>query len=326
MATSGAGIDESVDNLQRFIGVLTVTIEAVREHAEAIDERADAIDELDGETEEAVSDLAAALADFDDDLSDGEHDALDRLESLGQEARNGSDDRLAGAKADVEQAGTGFEGVLEEGGARLEETHTELGRDGFDALASTVRDVESALAEDHRQLLVRFDQLDSAVAALETRAVAAHTHTAGELERAGALAAARLSSIETRASDGVAALDGSAGEVDAFCGDQENDLAGLYDGLTEDVDTQTAELVSGVEEALAASADIVSTSVEQELADRVQSLVEDAFGPYLGELAGLQLVLDDALAPAGELWPLVDELERALAVMDGISDLLRALE
>jgi hypothetical protein len=57
-----------------------------------------------------------------------------------------------------------------------------------------------------------------------------------------------------------------------------------------------------------------------------ETVVNEAFTPYLAELDTLVAFLDDARGPAtGELPLLVDDLEKALGVIDTIAELLQNL-
>lgn len=327
MATPSGGPDDSVQNLERFISVLTSTIEEVHEHASTIEDHADTIEDLDSDTETALEDLASALSDFEDDLVGSEHDALEQIQTLRQEARDGADQRLAQAEGEVERAGSDFDSVLEDGRARIEEAHSELTSDGFGQLETTMETVESGLAEDRQQAEGAFDQLDGAVAEFETRATGAYTDTTGEFDQTVGEIANQQSALETDAGDGVAALDGVGDDIDGFCRARAVELISLYDGWGTEVGTQAQELMDEVATLLIEASVFVDTLIQDELTEPVESVQNDTFVPYLNELGELQSVLEEARGPAaGELLPLVDELEKALAVMDTMAELLKALE
>ena len=91
--------------------------------------------------------------------------------------------------------------------------------------------------------------------------------------------------------------------------------------------TPLADPMCGSATLLIEASVFVDTLIQDELTEPVESVQNDTFAPYLNELGELQSVLEAARGPAtGELLPLVDELEKALAVMDTIADLLKALE
>lgn len=319
--------DDSVENLERFISVLTVTIEEVHEHSSTIEDHADTIEDLDSDTESALEDLSTALADFEDDLTGAEQDALEQVQALRQEARDGTDQRLTRAESEVERAESDFESVLEDGRSRIEEAHSELTSDGFSGLEATMQNVESALAEDQQQAVASFDGLDAGVAELETRTTGAYTDTTGEFDQTNAEVANQQTAIETDAGDGITALDGVGDDIDGFCRAEAAALVGLYDGWGGEVDTEAQELMDEAATALIEASVAVDTLIQDDLTDPVQAVLTDAFGPYLTELGELQSVVDEAQGPAtGELMTLVDDLEKALGVMDTIAELLRALE
>lgn len=327
MATQPGGGDEAVANLQRFISVLTATIEEVHDHASTIEDDTDAIEDLDSDTQGALDDLASALSDFEDDAVGAEQDALEQIQALRQEAREGAETRLERAGNEVERAQNDFDGVLEDGSARLDEAHSSLTDDGFGGLESSMESVESALAQDRQEAEGAFDQLDGAVAEFETRATGAYTDTTGEVDQTVAEAATQQSAIETDGGDGVTALDGVGDDVDAHCRAQAAELEGLYDGWGPEIQTDATELVDEVSTLLVEASVAVDALVQDELTEPVDAVLNDAFTPYLAELDELQAFLEDARGPAtGELALLVDDLEKALAVVETIAELLKALE
>ena len=69
------------------------------------------------------------------------------------------------------------------------------------------------------------------------------------------------------------------------------------------------------------------TTTHDQLNDGTEAVLHGGFEPYLSELAELQAGLEGAAATATDsLLPLVDELERAEAVIDSIDKLLDTLE
>jgi flagellar biosynthesis chaperone FliJ len=327
MAAPSGGPDDSVENLQRFISVLTSTIEEVHEHGSTIEDHSDAIEDLDSDTQGALEDLASALSDFEDDLVGSEHDALEQVQALRQEARDGSDQRLERIGSEIERAQGDFDAVAEDGGSRLEEAHSELTSDGFGGLETTMESVESALAEDRQQAEGAFDQLDGAVAEFETRATGAYTDTTGEMDQTVGEVANQQSAIETDGGDGVTALDGAGDDIDAFCRAKAVELIGLYDGWGPEIQAEATELTDEVSTLLIEASVAVDTLIQDELTEPVETVLNDAFTPYLSELDELQAFIEDARGPAtGELAVLVDDLEKALAVVETIAELLKALE
>lgn len=326
MANPGGGPDDSIENLQRFIAVLTTTIEEVHDQGETIEEHADTIEDLDSDTQGAVEDLASALSDFEDDLVGTEADALEQIQTLRSEAREGTDQRLARAESEIERAQGDFDGVLEDGSARIEEAHSELKSDGFEGLEGTMDAVESALAQDRQEAVGAFDQLDGAVADFETRTTGAYTDSTGEFDQTTAEVANQKTSLETDAGDGVTALDGVGDDIDAFCRAKAADLEGLYDtwnGLLQGTGT---ELIDEVSTLLIEASVAIDTLIQDELTVPAEAVVNEAFTPYLAELDTLAAFVDDASGPAtGELPLLVDDLEKVKAVIGTIAELLANL-
>ena len=328
MATpSGGTYEQSVENLERFIGIVRTSIEEVHDHASTIEDHTDTIEDLDSDAQSALEDLASALSDFEDDLAGSEQDALEQIQGLRQEAREGVDQRLERAGNEVERAQGDFDDVVEDGRSRIEEAHSELTSDGFGGLETTMEGVESALAGDRQEAEGAFDQLDSAVADFETRTTGAYTDTTGEMDQTIGEVANQKSAIETDGGDGVTALDGVGDDIDAFSRGKAGELEGLYAGWGPEIQTESTELIDEVSTLLVEASVAVDTLVQDELTEPTDTVLNDAFGPHITELGELQSFVDDARGPAtGELPILVDDLEKALGVIETIADLLKALE
>jgi hypothetical protein len=227
----------------------------------------------------------------------------------------------------VERAQGDFDDVVEDGTGRLDEAHSGLTSDGFGGLESTMESVESALAQDRQEAEGAFDQLDGAIADFETRATGAYTDTTGEIDQTVGEVASQQAAIETDGGDGVTALDGVGDDIDAFCRAQAADLEGLYGGWGPEIQTEATELTDEVSTLLVEQSVAIDTLIQDGLTEPAEAVVNDAFAPYLTELDELQAFIEDAQGPAtGELALLVDDLEKALAVVETIAELLKALE
>lgn len=321
------GLDEGVLNLERFIGILMTTIEQVQGHTSVIEEHAEAIEGLDDEAENALADLGGALEDLQGDLESEQQDALEGIGSLRDEAREGSEQRLARSESQVERAGSEFDGAMDEGRTALEQSQSTVSSEGFQRLESTMEGVESALADDRQEAEAGFEALDTAVAELQQRATGAFTATDGAFDQTVAEIADKKDAVETDAGDSVTALDQAGDDIDGECRTQAGELEGLYDGWKAQIAADAADLVDSVEDLMDDTAAFVDTVAEDQLDTPAGVVLEQAFDPYLSELATLQADLDEARGPAAdELVPLVLELERALGVIDTIDQLLNALE
>jgi uncharacterized phage infection (PIP) family protein YhgE len=326
MANPSGGPDDSVENLQKFIAVLTSTIEEVHDQASTIEDHADTIEDLDSDTQSAIEDLTSALSDFEDDLVGSEADALEQIQALRTEAREGTDQRLARAESEIERAQGDFDDVLEDGSARIEEAHAELKSGGFEQLESTMDAVESALAQDRQEAEGAFDQLDGAVAEFETRTTGAYTDTTGEFDQTTAEIANQKTALETDAGDGVTALDGVGDDIDAFCRAKAAELIGLYDAWNGTLQGEGTELIDEVSTLLIEASVAIDTLIQDELTVPAEAVMNEAFAPYITELDAMLAFVEDARGPAtGELPILVDDLEKVRAVIATIAELLANL-
>src|SRR5262245_28371865 len=138
MANPSGGTDAGVQNLERFIGILTNTIEQVQAHTNAIENHASTIDDLDHQAEGDLSDLGGALDDLEEALESGEEDAVQEIGRLREEAHEGSDQTMAEAQSSLEGAESSFDSAIQEGRDHLQEEVDGLTSDGFEPLESTM--------------------------------------------------------------------------------------------------------------------------------------------------------------------------------------------
>lgn len=325
--TPRGGVDEGVHNLERFIGILMNSIEQVQAHTTAIENHGSTIDDLDHEAEGALQDLGGALDDLEETIESGEEDAVKEIGRLGDEAQEGSDQRLAESESSVEGAESSFESAMQEGRSGLEQELSSLTSDGFTQLESTMDNVESGLADDRQQAETAFDGLDTAVQDFEQRGGQAFDAAEAAFDQTNGEIANHQSAIETDAGDGATAFDALGDDIDGHCRGLAGQLEGLCDGWKTEITDDATDLVDQVTTLFADTGTALQTAAQDQLDTPAQAVLTDAFEPYLSELAELQALIEGAQGPASdELLPLVDDLEKALGVIETIDQLLNALE
>ena len=327
MATPNASPDDSLENLQRFIAVLTATIEQVHAHASAIDEQADAVEDQDGEAQGAATELADALTDLEDGLERAEHDALEELQALQETARQGAEERMSRAGTEVESAQADFEGVLDDGSARIDEAHSGLDEGGFDGLGRTVETLESALEQDRQEAVAAFDGLETALAEQEARAGSAHADAGAGMDETAEESRSQDLGIGGEVNDGISGLEAAAGAIDQTCNSVAVALEHLYGGWRDALRDEAGALITHTVHLMRDTAEAMETLAEDELSASSEEVANARFGPHLKELDGLLANLEGTpQVTDSELSPLVDGLEKALGVVETIGSLLAALE
>jgi predicted nucleic acid-binding Zn-ribbon protein len=327
VATPNASADQSLENIQRFIAVLTATIEQVHAHAGTLDEHADAIEDQDGDAQDAATELADALTDFESGLERSEHDALEEVQALQETARLGAAERMARAQGEVESAQSDFDSVLDDGAARIEEAHSELDADGFDALARTMEALEGALEQDQQEAAAAFDTLESALDERQTRMESTFAEAVAAIEETANESRNQEFEIGADVNDGLSALEGLVTEIDAFCSALDKVVLGLYETWREALRTEGLELVADTAKLMQDAAEAMQTLTDDALVEASDEVLDERFVPHLEALGELLASVEGTPALVdSELLPLVDDLEKALGVVETIGSLLAALE
>lgn len=327
MATPNASADQSLENIQRFIAVLTATIEQVHAHAGTLDGHADAIEDQDGDAQDAATELAEALTDFEAGLERAEHDALEEMQALQETARQGAAERMARAEGAVESAQSDFDSVIDDGAARIEEAHSELDADGFDALARTMEALDNALEQDQQEAVAAFDGLESGLGERETRVESAFAEAVTAVEETVYESRNQEFEIGTDVNDGISALEGVVNEIDGFCQGLDKVVLGLYETWREALAAEGVELVVDTAKLMQDTAEAMETLTDDELVEASEEVLDERFVPHLEALGDLLANVEGTPAlMESELLPLVDDLERALGVVETIGSLLAALE
>ena len=317
---------DEIQKLQRFLGIVTATIEQVQEQAETIEDHSGRIDDLDQDADSALEDLQGALEEFEGDLESGEQDTLEQVQNLREDVREGTTQRLSRAEQDVDQAGSEWTSALEQGRGDLEQELSELNADGFGQLESTMAEVESALAQDRQQAEASFDLLETGVAELEQQVTGALGDDEGAFDQTAQELADQQTALGVDAGDAVTGLGQQGDAFDGECRSLAGALEGLYDEYRNEIAVEGQDLIDSAEALFKDAAEGMDSATEDQIETPAQAVMTDALEVYLTELGTLENTVDAPGKPtADELAPLVDDLEKAMAIIDQIDQLLQAL-
>jgi hypothetical protein len=137
----------------------------------------------------------------------------------------------------------------------------------------------------------------------------------------------RRDTLETEGADAVTAFDAAGDDIDADARALGGELEALHLAWVPQVEAESQDLADSMEDLLAELSSFVDTASDEALEGAVSAVLDGGFEPYLSELTELQAAVDGAEAAAADaLLPLVDELERAAAVIETIDNLLDTLE
>lgn len=164
-----SGYDESVANLQQFIGETSSASAYLTSAAARLDNASSRIDELEQDAQGDVGDTNEALAEAEERLAAGRESALGALEALAQVAEEGASSAIDAQQDRLEDAAQETEDAAEAAREDLEDAYDRLSEDGFRETESSLADLGSAADDASNDATTSFGGLADAVTALTGR-------------------------------------------------------------------------------------------------------------------------------------------------------------
>jgi hypothetical protein len=306
--------DDSLAKLEEFNALLAKTLGELQEGTSDLENEGSSLDQAAGHAGETIGGLEEQLAEWLERLGSGGEEAGGQLRDLSEAASDGADDRLGAVDEKLEQEASTTGERVDAGQETLETGFADLRAQGFEALGTTLEELDGELAQD-------FAELASAVAATREQMVAAGAERVQELGEA-------QQEVEQHGSAVTEAADTLTSGVEAQQGAAEGDGEGIADGLDSAYDAWAQEAVSQVDEYVAALESAFTDAAEalgtagEELGAAVDRAREESLGARDADLAESAGVIEAGEAVAGMLEPIVDDLEVVLRVVDQIQQLL----
>jgi hypothetical protein len=186
--------------------------------------------------------------------------------------------------------------------------------------------VESALAQDRQQAEASFDELEAGVDELGQRVTGALDDDEEAFDQTAQEVAGLRTALEVDAGEAVTGLGQQGEEIDGECGSIAGELETLYGGYQGEVTAEAQDLIDAAETLFADAGAGLDSATEDQIEAPAQAVLADSLEVYLAELGTLQGTIDGIGKPtADETAPLVDDLEKAMAIIDQIDQLLQAL-
>jgi hypothetical protein len=320
-----ATLDDSVRNLERFVGLLTVaTGELERVGKDLADSQKD-LSQLDHEAAAEGGGLNDRLEDLESALESAEENATGALQDLhdtavaAQETIDESQERLEVAVREVEER-------TRDASDAVEDAHSRLLDQGFEALGRVVDEVRTE-AETAREAAAGLtEELVIAVRGFEAECEPAWNQGEAALDEALSDAQTLDASLEAAADECVEGLESEAHELEGACTSLELDVTTIYQGLAETADAEQQALCETLRAAAQAAASTVETDGQERLELPARTVEEQGLTPLAAELAELAAVIADGALVKETLPPLTADLAKCQAVIGQINDLLQAVE
>jgi chromosome segregation ATPase len=318
-----ATLDDSVQNLQQFIGELTTATGALDQVTSHLDSSARELADLDSAVAEHAGGLNDDLEEFGTQLESAETEAVQAVEDVGQAAGT-AQDTLEDARGQVEHAADEFETQVQAVMTALDTDDQELTAQGFTLLSQAVDEAESELEAERQDAEQAFTEMADGVHTLETESQAVWDAADQAVDQAAAEAAAQESSLEGQATEATHGFETATSEFTGACQTLEAELGAIYEGCVTGIDAEADQLDHGLE-GLAQEAVAFVERGEHERLEAPADLVEkEALGGLHEEYTTLGHFLETAQTVAQDLDPLADDLEKSQGVCADVDRLISA--
>jgi uncharacterized phage infection (PIP) family protein YhgE len=324
---AGAGLDEGVGNLQRFIEGVQKTSDELGEAASTLESTASDFERLEGDAEESIGGLNGDLEEGIDQLDRAFEEAREAIDGVADAAEDIADSRLSDARESLDEAGGDCEAELSEGRAGLEEGFARLSESGYDAYATALEEAEAELGQLDDSDRDAFDGLEESASDMRGRVSEASSDTVNAVDEAEGEVKTATSNLET-AFDAVTSewKDSIDNQLQEGCEDTGAALAAEYEAWGEEAGDVAESLVEQVAEVIAEAAEFVGADSAEAMTEAAENGIAEPGADLLERLAETQETLDAGEQLATRLEEMVPDLQTCLNVMDEIDRLLNALE
>lgn len=319
-----AGQDESVQNLEAFIALVTQTTSELNDQTAEVETAQAELDRLSDEVDDSLGGLGDTIEDGLDALGDEADRAAAALADVETAGREAAESRLSQLSSDLGAAAERAESRASGARERIEEGFDDLKADGLQAFAEVLHELADDADGARGEAEAGFGELGEAISAAEASLREAQDDATQALDEAAS--SASQEAAEVTAAGQQAASDWAEGraELEADAAEAQSALADAYTEWTEHVRQQGETALAAAREALA-GAEQAATESAGLLDEAARAASEDAL-PEMAEEAGevtSAVEPGDPLAQALE--PMVTELVVVQSVVDQIAKLLQEI-
>jgi DNA anti-recombination protein RmuC len=324
---AGAGLDEGVGNLQRFIAGIQKTSAELGEATSSLEAASSEFSRLQGDADEAIGGLTEDLEDGRDRIDQAFEEARDAVDEVTETAEDIGSSRFGDAEESLDESGQECEGQLAEGRAELEATFARLTEAGFQGYGSAVEEAEAALETLDGADKDAFDGLEEGLGQMRERLDDKRSETGEALDES----ASEVGDVGSELEDAFTAVtdewkDAIDNELREGCDAAGEELARIYeewrsaaesaaDALKEELSNLTAEVAEFVQPE---SVQALAEAVEKGLNDPVSEVFE-RFDDTLETLGAGETV-------AESLEGMTPDLQKSLNIVEEVDRLLNAME
>lgn len=321
-----ASVDDSVANLQKFIGEAEAAASHLTHSNVQLQEISEGVEQLGQRAQSEIADLNGALQDGLQELGSGREALVTALEGVADEADESVSDAIDAKESDLEDAVREMEDEAESSKDELEQACDRVTDDGFRVHAEALQNLESGLDDAQQASEEAFESLAGEVQSLQARGEAVKEETAGALAEAESEAEREAADLGERFD---AARTEWAQTIDEGLRESCEEVGGQVQQLYADWGEAVGGLAGEIDEECAPPFEAAATFLEQEsyqaLEQAVTELLQTPSEALLveqGEAAG---VLEAGSAVAEALTVLIPDLRVSVSVVGEIERLLNEL-
>lgn len=324
---AGAGLDEGVGNLERFIEGLQRASAQLGETTSGLESAGGDLERLEGESQDTIGGLTDDLEEGADAVQQALDDTREAVEEVGDTAQEGADGRLSDAQESLEESAGECEEQLSQGQAALDERFARLSESGYDAYGSALEEATNETNQADGANREAFDGLEESVDEGQGRLDAASAEAVDALEEAASETEGAGRELDdaftTVTAEWKESIDNQLREG---CQDAGEALASAYGSWGDEASSVADSLGEQVDEVLTQAAEFLGADSSTALEEAREAGLDEPGGDLMERFDDTSQSLEAGEGLAQALEAVAPDLQKSLDVVDQVDRLLKALE
>jgi chromosome segregation ATPase len=314
-------VDDSIQNLQHFCGVLADSNHRLESLSDALDSFASHMAEVEDTTEQQWNQLSEGLRAVIHTAESATNEVVTEVASLATAADDLAGSRLGSVAQELDNAEEGLTAHLRNAHESLAHRFDGVESNGYDAakakLDASVAEVDSAETDLDHHVTAATDALHTADGHLEA--------ADGDLTHAIADANAAVEEAESHFDSAVQEAEAVDDTALAAASHEQGELDGLYGSFQHEIEDATQHLSDAITETGQEVGDALSHDIKDKLEADVDSQATQPAAKWDTELDGLDATLKDLETETKDLPKLVADLEISKRKVAELDEVLSAM-
>lgn len=319
---SNAGVDDAIQNVSRFCGVLSQTAGQLQSLSSAFEAFATQLGQTEDTTEQQWNQLSEGLRTLIQTADSAADDVAGEVASLATAAGELASSRLASVAQELQTAEDGLTTHLREARESLSQRFDGVEDKGYEPaktkLNESVTDIDNAQTEIDNHVSTAVNGLQTAEGHLDT--------AESDLTQAIADATTTIDDAESHFEDASKAAEALDDDAVSTAQTEESDLTGLYSDFETKVQDAAQKLADAATSAIQEVADSLEREIKDKLETEIQSQAMQAKTQCETEIDALDGALKTCETETSDLPRLVTDLELAKRKVVELDEVLRSME